>query len=80
MKDGRKVDHFIQEVTCAPEPMVILATSHQLVDLEHFCCDPAQFSVMEVDLTFDLGEFSVTSIVHQHLMVQNVRTKKCPWM
>ena len=79
-KTAEKVDRFVQEVTCAPEPMAILATSQQLVDLERFCCDPAQFSVMGVDPTFDLGEFSVTLIVHQHLMVQNVRTKKCPWM
>ena len=76
----KKADCFIQEVTCAPEPRAILATSQQLADLERFCCDSALFSVMGVDPTFDLGEFSVTPIVHQHLMVQNVWTRKCPWM
>ena len=79
-KAAEKGERFVQEVTCAPEPMAVLATGQQLVDLERFCCDPAAYSIMGVDPTFDLGEFSVTPIVYQHLMVRNIRSKKSPWM
>ena len=79
-KLAEKNDRFVQEVTCAPEPMAVLATSQQLLDLERFCCDPAEFTIMGVDPTFNLGEFSVTPTVYQHLMVCDKRTGKSPWL
>jgi hypothetical protein len=79
-KMAEKKERFVQEVTCAPEPMAILATSQQLLDLERFCCDPVEFAIMGVDPTFNLGEFSVTPTVYQHLMVCDKRTGKSPWL
>ena len=79
-KAVEKGDRYVQEVTCAPEPMAVLATAQQLLDLERFCCDPCVFSIMGVDPTFNLGEFSVTPIVYQHLMVVDRKTGKSPWM
>ena len=47
-------EQYIQEVTCAPEPMAILATQQQLFDLERFCCSNIDFCIMDVDPTFKL--------------------------
>ena len=44
---------------CAPEPMCILATDQQLVDMERFCTGDAS-SVLSVDPTFNLGTFYAT--------------------
>ena len=74
-----KVNCFVQEVTCAPEPMAILATQQQLFDLSRFCCDHG-FCIMGVDPTFKLGDFSVTPIVYQHLIVKDKKTGKSPWL
>jgi hypothetical protein len=79
-KAAQKGDQFVQEVTCAPEPMAVLATNQQLLDLTRFCCNPLDFGIMGIDPTFNLGEFSVTPIVYQHLMVRDRRTGKSPWM
>ena len=70
----------MQEVTCAPEPMAILAMDQQLIDLERFCCNPSSFSIMGVDPTFNFREFSVTPTVYQHLLLRYRHTSKSPWM
>ena len=58
-----RCDHFVQDVTCDPEPMAVVATDQQLFDMKRFCCYPFKFFVLEIDPTFNLGEFSVISIV-----------------
>ena len=63
-KSVEKVDVFVQDVTCAPEPMAVLCTQHQLSDIARFCCDPFLFSILGIDPTFNLGEFSVTPTVY----------------
>lgn len=62
-----KVDQYVREVTCAPEPMAILATQQQLFDLGRFCCSDDGFCIMGVDPTFKLSDFSVTPIVYQKI-------------
>ena len=52
---------FVHAVETAPEPMCILATNQQLLDLEHFCTGE-EASVASTDPTFNLGLFSVTPI------------------
>ena len=61
----------MQDVTFAPEPMAVLTSDQQLNDLVQFCCEPFEFGVLGIDLTFNLGEFSVTPVVYGHLIVQN---------
>ena len=78
-KLAEKGMRFVQEVTCAPEPMAVLATKQQLQDLERFCCSPSQFCIMGIDPTFNLGDFSVTPIVYQHLLIANA-SGHSPWM
>ena len=79
-KAVEKGDRYVPEVTCAPEPMAVLATAQQLLDLERFCCNLCAFSIMGVDPTFILGELSVTPIVYQHLIIVDRKIGKSPWM
>lgn len=57
---------FIRSIEAAPEPMCVLCTDQQLLDLERFCTKE-DFSV---DPTFNLGSFYVTPISYQNLLVQ----------
>jgi hypothetical protein len=75
-----KVDRFVQEVTCARETMAVLAIEQQLIDLERFCCNPVEHCIMGIDHTFNLGDFSVTPIVYQHLLIEDKNSCKSPWL
>jgi len=62
-------ERFVQDLTCALEPMAVLATGQQLFDMERFCCDPFKFCIVGIDLTFNLGELNITPIVYRHLLL-----------
>ena len=47
---------FIREVCSAPEMLVVLANSLQLAEVKRFCTNLARFSVLEVDVTFNVGD------------------------
>uniref|UniRef100_A0A1X7UYD5 Uncharacterized protein n=1 Tax=Amphimedon queenslandica TaxID=400682 RepID=A0A1X7UYD5_AMPQE len=68
-----KIDRYIQEGTCAPEPMAILAAQQQLFDLERFICVNEEFCVMGVDSTFKLGDFRVTPIFY-HTCLSKIKS------
>ena len=74
-----KEHRFVREVTCAPEPMAVLATDQMLRDIERFSCSPTEFSILGINPTFNLGDFSVTPILYQHLLIVNAK-EKSPWM
>ncbi len=50
-KQAEKTDVFVQDVTCAPEPMAVLCSEQQLVDVSRFCCDQFNFSILGIDPT-----------------------------
>ena len=77
-KLAEKTNHFVQDVTCAPELMGVLCNEQQLLDLERFCCDPFNFCICGIDPTFNLGEFSVTPMVYRHLLLENPQTGRSP--
>ena len=58
---------FVQSVEAAPEPMCVLATPQQLVDMERFCTGSPS-SVLSIDPTFNLGPFYVTPTTHNLLV------------
>ena len=66
-KCAEKTNKFVQDVTCAPEPMAVLSNEQQISDLERFCCNPFKFCILGIDPTFNLGEFSTTVTVYKHL-------------
>ena len=58
--------------------MAVLCSAQQLNDVVRFCCDSYNFSILGVDPTFNLGDFSVTPTVYRHLLLQDPRTGKSP--
>ncbi len=78
LEDGDK--QFIRDVKAYPEPAIVLATEQQLHDLERFCCNPLNFSVLTVDPTFSLGDFDITPTTYRHLLLRSKRTDKPPVM
>lgn len=72
-QNAEKTDIFVQDVTCAPEPMAVLCNDQQLCDIAHFCCDPFSFCIFGIDPTFE-GDFSVNPTVYWHLLVQDPQT------
>ena len=69
---------FIRDVKVFPEPAIVVATDQQLYDIERFCCNPNEFSILTIDPTFTLGDFDVTPTTHRNLLLQCKRTKKSP--
>ena len=68
---------FFRAVEAAPEPMCVLATNQQLLDMERFCTGEKS-SVASIDPTFNLGPFSVTPITYHNLMVKTTRNGNHP--
>lgn len=77
-KEQSRADPFIRRVNAAPEAMCVLARDRQLNDMARFCNGDDQFSIVVIDPTFSLGEFSVTVTTYRHLQLVNRRTKKHP--
>ena len=69
---------FLKEVTLSSTPSALLATQQQLENLVRFCCQSMQYSVMGVDATFNLGDFYVTIITYQNLLLRNPHTSQPP--
>ena len=63
-------DAFVRIVSCAPEPMAVLASNWTLNDLDRFCTSP-NCTVLCIDPTFSLGDFDVTVTTYRHLMLHN---------
>ena len=77
-EDGNR--KFIRDVKAYPEPAIVLASDQQLFDLERFCCDSSQFSILTIDPTFSLDDFDVTPTTYRHLMLCSKRTSNPPVM
>ncbi len=75
-----KKSAFIRDVRVAPEPTCILTTDRQLNDMERFCCNPVEYKPFTVDPTFDIGDYNVTPITYQHLLLENRNGGKHPSM
>ena len=71
---------FIREVTGAPELRCILGFDRQLGDLATFCSDPAEFSILGADPTFNLGRFDVTVTSYRNLKVVDRSSGRHPIM
>ena len=69
---------FIRDVWVAPEPLCVMAPDRQIKDLKHFCCHPTEYKPFTVDPTFNIGEYNVTPITYQHLILENKRDGNHP--
>ena len=69
-EDARDPDTaFVRKVDNSSDPCVVLASNQQLLDVERFCTNPAKFSVLGVDATFNFGRFYVTLTTYRHLLL-----------
>ena len=73
-----KEDSFVRDVKAAPNPKCVLFTDWQLSECERFTTDPRERSIITVDTTYNLGNFYVTPIVHEHYMLEDTKTGKHP--
>ena len=78
MEKCKTKDGYVREVVGAPEPMAFLATDRQLKDIELYCCQEDDFSILGIDPTFNLGNFSVTPTTYRCRKIVNVTTGKSP--
>lgn len=69
---------FVRKVQGAPDTMCVLATNHQLRELERNAINPTAFNIVSVDPTFNLGAFDVTVMTHAQGLVKSKRTGKHP--
>ncbi len=69
---------FIRDVRVGAEPLSVLASERQLNDLQRFCCNVNKFQPLTVDPTFNIGEFNVTPISYQNLLMHTKQEKKHP--
>ena len=79
-KSSNPSDAFVRTVVAAPEPMAVLCTDQQLDDMVRFLTNPAEFSIMGVDPTFNFGDFNATPIVYRNLLLEHRTKKHCPVM
>ena len=60
---------YDRAVEAAPEPMCVLTSDQQSVDLERFCTSDS-FAVVSIDPTVNLGSFYVTPITYRNIFVK----------
>ena len=71
---------FIRECRIHPDFLVVLASDRQLQDLERFCTNAEEFSILGVDPTFNIFQenVSLTVMTYRNLKLHHGTTKKSP--
>jgi hypothetical protein len=59
-------------------PFNVNFTDQQLLDVKRFCTDYNKFSILNVDMTFNLGDFYVTLTTFENLSLISHRTNQHP--
>jgi hypothetical protein len=62
-------ERFVRDVGCGPEFNVFMASDTQLHDVQKFCTNAANFSILGVDTTFNIGQYYLTLTTYRHLML-----------
>ncbi|XP_062568607.1 uncharacterized protein LOC134230774 [Saccostrea cucullata] len=62
-------DKFVRELRCAPEFTVFLASNRQLKEMEKYCTNAKNFSILGIDTTFNIGAFYVTVTNYRNPML-----------
>ena len=71
-KESSGSDAYVRSIEAAPEPMCVVSTDQQLLDIERFCTGESA-CVLSVDTTFNLGPYYVTPTTYQNLLVKTDR-------
>lgn len=62
---------FLHSLQVSPEVRVVLTTKAQLADVVKFCCNPEEYSIFGIDVTYDIGPFFVTTTTYKHLKLHD---------
>lgn len=57
---------FTHSVQIAPEPIIIIASKWQLIDVERFSCNPASFCVLGVDTTLEMCNYYLIFAIYMY--------------
>lgn len=68
----------VRNVQVGPGVRAVLATEEQLADVVKFCTDPEEFGILGIDVTYDIGDFYITTTSYQHLSRIDKSTRKHP--
>ena len=63
-------NRFLRKVGASPEYFMFMASDQQLHDIEKFCTDNKNFSVLGVDTTFNIGKYYLTVTTYRNLMLE----------
>ena len=77
-QNNNKHTAFVRDVRVGGEALCVLASKRQLNDLKRFCCNETEFKPLTVDPTFNIGQFNVTPISYQHLLLDTRKDEKHP--
>ena len=70
---------YIRRLQVAPSPACVLASDRQVQDVKRFCANTTEnFSVLSIDITFNIGDFYVTPTTYRHLLLDDRRTENPP--
>lgn len=69
LKQGHRENAFVRKVETSSDPRVVLTTDQQLKDVERFCTNSCQFSILGKDPTFSF----TTLTTYKYLLL---RTKE----
>lgn len=69
---------FLHSLQVSPDVRLVLATKAQIADLVKFCCNPENFSVFGIDVTYNIGNFYVTTTTYRHLMLLDKESRAHP--
>ena len=61
-----------------PGVKAVLATEEQLADVVRFCTSPEEFGILGIDITYNIGDFYVTTTTYKHLAIVDKSTGKHP--
>ncbi|CAG2249927.1 unnamed protein product [Mytilus edulis] len=61
---------FVRDVRAGPEFTMFLCTDRQPEEMNKFCTNLKNFSVVGIDTTFNIGKYYVTIITYRHLMLK----------
>ena len=69
---------FVRNVQVGQGVRAVLATEEQLADVVRFCSNPEEYGIFGIDVTYNIGDFYVTTTTYEHLALIDKATGNHP--
>ena len=73
-----KPNTFIYKVEASPSLNIVIGYDHMFQDIGRFCTDVRNHCVLSIDTTFGCGDFYITPLCYQNLILCHGRTSVSP--